>query len=327
MYDFTGCECPVCHQIFRPDDDMVVCPECGAPYHRACYEKAGSCVYAARHGAAFEWTPPQRAQAPADERACPSCGAQNPAGNRFCASCGAPLDGSAPARDARGTRPEAGAGFDYSRIYNATYTPPAGSAFDGAFALSIDPNETMEGISAADWAAYIGPASRVYLMIFKQMELLRRKVSFSFSALLFGPFYFFYRKAWKPGLIFAALSAVISVPSLLYMLKLTESSLTAGMDLTVISAMCTVAAALNFGVLLVRGLYGFYFYKKDAAERIRRISAECTDARQRTFMLSAQGGTSIGAVLGLGAVVFASSFLFQFLCGPNVSAMLSAFGF
>ena len=32
----------------------------------------------------------------------------------------------------------------------------------------------------------------------------------SFSALLFGPFYFFYRKAWKPafGFLFAELAAL-----------------------------------------------------------------------------------------------------------------------
>ena len=36
MIDYTGLECPICGEKFTAQDDIVVCPECGAPYHRAC---------------------------------------------------------------------------------------------------------------------------------------------------------------------------------------------------------------------------------------------------------------------------------------------------
>ncbi|MBS6236502.1 MAG: hypothetical protein KH615_11425, partial [Clostridiales bacterium] len=39
--DYTGLKCPVCGKPFGTDDDIVVCPEYGAPYHRACYQQAG----------------------------------------------------------------------------------------------------------------------------------------------------------------------------------------------------------------------------------------------------------------------------------------------
>ena len=61
MYQFTGCPCSVCGKTLTDTDDIVVCPDCGAPYHRACYEKQGACVYAARHGTGFEWMPPASA--------------------------------------------------------------------------------------------------------------------------------------------------------------------------------------------------------------------------------------------------------------------------
>ena len=57
MADYTGCKCPVCQQPFDAGDDVVVCPECGAPYHRACYQKNAGCLFADRHGAGFEWKP------------------------------------------------------------------------------------------------------------------------------------------------------------------------------------------------------------------------------------------------------------------------------
>ena len=68
MYQFTGCPCSVCGKALTDTDDIVVCPDCGAPYHRACYEKQGGCVYADKHGTGFEWTPPASAQ---PERRCP----------------------------------------------------------------------------------------------------------------------------------------------------------------------------------------------------------------------------------------------------------------
>lgn len=78
MADYTGCKCPVCQQPFSDGDDVVVCPECGAPYHRACYQKNAGCLFADRHAPGFEWKPapgemPNRetASASQDEIACP----------------------------------------------------------------------------------------------------------------------------------------------------------------------------------------------------------------------------------------------------------------
>ena len=30
-------QCVVCHAYLFSDDDVVYCPECGAPHHRECY--------------------------------------------------------------------------------------------------------------------------------------------------------------------------------------------------------------------------------------------------------------------------------------------------
>ncbi|MBQ3919840.1 MAG: hypothetical protein II695_09210, partial [Oscillospiraceae bacterium] len=31
---YTGHKCMVCGKVFTDDDDVVVCVECGTPYHR-----------------------------------------------------------------------------------------------------------------------------------------------------------------------------------------------------------------------------------------------------------------------------------------------------
>ena len=98
---YTGNHCPVCNEVFTDNDDVVVCPDCGAPYHRACWQKVGACVHADKHGTGFEWVPDKAPEAPPEdlgERVCPNCGAHNPADGRFCNHCGTPLGQDFPPR-------------------------------------------------------------------------------------------------------------------------------------------------------------------------------------------------------------------------------------
>ena len=53
--DFTQYTCPVCNNRFQNGDDIVVCPECGAPHHRDCYEKENRCFYQDRHKEHFSF--------------------------------------------------------------------------------------------------------------------------------------------------------------------------------------------------------------------------------------------------------------------------------
>lgn len=71
----------------------------------------------------------------------------------------------------------------------------------------------MDGIPCKDWADFIGPASPAYLSAYCRMQLSHTKTSMSFSAMLFGPFYFFYRKAWKPAFAFLAAELVLALPT------------------------------------------------------------------------------------------------------------------
>ena len=100
MIDYKNCKCSVCHQLLGEHDDIVVCPECGAPYHRACFERVGACVYKDRHGAAFSFADTEEG-GKSRSVVCPSCGAHNGPDNIFCERCGAALR---PVRRKRGPR-------------------------------------------------------------------------------------------------------------------------------------------------------------------------------------------------------------------------------
>lgn len=312
MYDFTGHECPVCKKAFVEKDDLVVCPDCGAPYHRTCYHEAGQCVYTDKHGTGFEWTPPHT-EKEEQNTVCTNCGTHCGAEDRFCRSCGAPVNQQQTGENS---------GFDYSRLYNNTYTPPETAQQEqNPFEVELDPTSLVDGIPVADWAAFIGPSHHLYVMLFKQMELLQRKAAISFSAMVFGPFYFMYRKAWKPAMIFTALMLLVDLPSVLYVLRLTESVVTAGMSADVLYRLSAAASVLNLAVMSVRGLYGFYLYKTSSLNAIRRIRQNYPDDQKRRYVLQAQGGTSWGAVFALVAFWLLVCVVCAALVGPNLDAL------
>ena len=215
--------------------------------------------------------------------------------------------------------------FDYSSFYRQfqeTGTPsadPMKQAYEAAFGKE----EAMDGIPCADWASYIGPASPAYMNTYCRMQLAHSKVSMSFSALLFGPFYFFYRKAWKPAFGFLAAELLLAVPTLLQLMQITGSTMAPALSDSTMVVLARICSALSFLLMVVRGMYGKWLYRKSAAEKIKRIRAEFPDAAQRKAVLAAQGGVSIAAVFGCFLLLMVVGSAATLLLGPNVDALIN----
>ena len=96
MFFYEGYTCPVCGEKFKESDDIVACPECGAPHHRDCWKKEGHCHFVADHGTDRQWVRPQAGdganpvEPAADGKLCPHCGEKNPEFAEFCSRCGVP---------------------------------------------------------------------------------------------------------------------------------------------------------------------------------------------------------------------------------------------
>lgn len=185
-------------------------------------------------------------------------------------------------------------------------------------------DELIDGIPSSDWMTYIGTAAPAYLNDYSRMQLQHTKISLSFSALLFGPFYFFYRKAWKPAFAFLAAELLLFVPTLLQMMQITGSSLSLGLSDSTYVVLGRVVSLASFALMLVRGMFAKWFYRKSAAKHIRRIRAEFPDDAQRSVVLSAQGGVSWGAVLGSLLLLMVFGACCSMLLGPNLDVLLSA---
>ena len=148
--------CPVCGKQFQPGDDIVTCPECGTPHHRACYRELGHCAHQALHGDGYAFTPAdppaeQKSSAPADDTHTAA-----PEQKKKCVACDAELDGDAVFCTHCGAR-QPGAGEKY-RPPILQDTAPDPSQYPG----------TIEGEAAADVAAVVRTNTGYFLSRFRR---------------------------------------------------------------------------------------------------------------------------------------------------------------
>lgn len=312
MASFVGQECPVCHQKFGDSEQIVVCPECGTPHHRACYFKEGRCANEARHADGYVWEPEELpgqeqpgAQAPQDSPAaggdpsqnyqipCPHCGAANPQGASFCISCGKPM--SSQQESAFQGVGFGGFQFDQQAI-----------RYGG-----VSPTDTIDGIPVADMAEFIGPSSGYYLQAFKRMDISGKKLSFSWSGFFISPLYTLFRKIWPLAVLCLLFTTVMNLPTLI---SLFES----GGNLDTMMNMLNSDRFLTFSYIstllmmvyrVVFGLFSNYFYRRSVVSKMRKIQEKGLPREETLALYRKKGGVSRAAILILLGIYLAASFL------------------
>lgn len=182
LYEHNNC--PVCGKPFQAGDDIVTCPECGTPHHRACYQEFGHCAHQALHSEGYTFTPadPPTESASAKETESNSH-ATDPAQKKKCVACGEEIDGDAVFCLHCGAR-QPGAG--------QAYRPPI---FNGAAPEFRQYKGTIEGEATADVAAVVRTNTTYFLPRFSK----NKKAGWNWAAFLFGPYYLFFRKMYKEG--------------------------------------------------------------------------------------------------------------------------------
>ena len=136
----------------------------------------------------------------------------------------------------------------------------------------------------------------------------------AFITSFFGPYWFFYRKLYKPGIIFMTLSMVVSIiftPSLSQFVAVTESFGAYGDALYTDEAIATafmqeiaplypVVIAFfvaRFAISLISGLVAFPLYKKYAESSVERIMTS-PSPELGLSLIRKLGGTSFIAAIG-----------------------------
>ncbi len=302
---WTDCTCSACGEAFKENDDVVVCPQCGSPYHRDCYEKAGKCVFSDKHGTGFEYKRP----AQDIKKRCGNCGAQNDSDASVCKNCGTSLE-----------QPEKDDVVSGNAASNEApkYEPLGGFSNGAAAAFMLEIPKEIDGISSGEWAKYIGNSAPYYLLQFKQMDDTHRKTGFCWSALIFPPMYFLYRKMWLEGIVSAVVFMLLAIPSVLYTLD------SVGVTLSVLSLssaaldnLSLICNILSWVLQVVCGLFAFYLFRKSSFKKLTSLKSASADDDAYKNELARRSGPSRVAVVLLFVGIMIISMLLAAWIGPS----------
>ena len=216
--DYIGDKCPVCGKYFHADDDIVVCPECGTPHHRGCYEELGHCANIALHAEGYDYSE-QNEDSSEKAKICPKCGKTNEPDCFFCKYCGTPLDEKSQTDNQNNQNNQSANGFPFG----------TGQTGNPVFTNLVDPlggvpgdTDLGDGVTAGEAAKYVKQNTPYFIRIFSNIKNFN-KSKFNFSAALFTGGYLLYRKMYKIGAVLVALQ--LALMSFEIYLTITYSSL------------------------------------------------------------------------------------------------------
>lgn len=341
--EFTEYKCPVCGEQFKKGDDVVVCPECGAPHHRECYEKEGHCHFADRHGDDFSFEKEQAEEA--DKQAeqnhengtviCKRCGTENPKELFYCSNCGAPLYGNN--EEAQNFGQNQNNGQPNPNFNQNQGMPPFGVPFGQAnpqMAAAFDPMAGMKSdeplvddITAGEAAKFIGKNTPYYLRVFSFIKKFK-KSRFNFTAFILSGIYFLYRKMYALGILFSVLTFSSTIASgyirtlpawqniynnLLQAQKTGQIvSFTNNFGLSTEDFLLfispLIANVISMAVMVICGLIANKCYYNHSIKKIKKIKST-TDKELLTEALETKGGVNLPLAISIVVALIIANYL------------------
>ncbi len=308
MANFTGAKCIVCEQTFKDGDDVVVCPDCGTPYHRECYKQAGKCINDELHANGETW---KKSPSEGGEGIrCSRCGFNNDKDKLFCESCGTPLNMTTS---------------DQSNPFNEP-KPGEGGTNNGRVEFSpfgertvYDKDSVIDGIKLEDYAGYVKSNPFTFLMSFIRFGKYGGKLSLNIGAFLFPEVYFLFRKMRLVGIISLIICAALTVPLMIAQFAVGYAGIKIAFPFDVTGKTFTMLADICwYGLMVWRifaGLLANYLYYKKAKRDIVRIRDDSDAEQEVKERIAAKGGVSWpAAIVGYGffcSLVLGIVFLFN----------------
>lgn len=289
MSNYLGYECIICKKKFNESDDVVVCPECGTPYHRECYEECGRCVNEELHRTGSEWK--QSADVQTDYKKCEGCGKINKPHSLICEECGKPL-----VDDLGKGIPQSGMPGGTAGMGNRSF------AFDPMDkCCGMDPDEKFEDVKLSELSDFVRTNQLYYLPIFKRMKDFGKKASVNIVSFIFPQLYFANRKMWLWTAVSLILSLVFSIPYIIYMLgvmEITSDTLSRiNVDSEMFRMIYNAANYLNIAFKVLIMLFANRIYYSHALNKIREIKV--ADENASSEKIASVGGTSIAAIVAV----------------------------
>lgn len=325
--DFTEYKCPVCNNQFTADDDIVVCPECGAPHHRQCYDELEHCYFDDKHSDGFVYEDLHKEETKtaddADDKGaqCPVCHTENPKGIFYCQKCGAPLSNNKPPQNNQNAQQTE----DNAQQAQQNIPPnPMSFMFDPM--AGLDSNQPIaDDVTAGEMAKFVGKNTPYFLTVFNRIKSFNAS-KFNFSAFIFSGVYFLYRKMIGIGILLTAIECVLLVAQLFIMQtpdyiqlfsqfrELVNNQVPSAEILNQFSTsenllllFPSILQMINFAIMIVSGAVANRHYYKHCTKKIKETKAQ-ESTEPISNRLEAVGGVNIALATAAAVVIFAINF-------------------
>lgn len=313
MISYTGEECIVCKKKITESDDVVVCPDCGTPYHRDCYKEKNGCVNYALHESGGSWMAEAIVhKKPADtvKKVCPDCSFINPSDAEQCRNCGADLTDrecrTIDLADQKVVRIELDADADY---------------------FGFNPMEIMDentGITIGEMADYAKTNKLYYMLAFRKLKKAAVKFSVNFLAFLFPEFYCASRKMYLEAFIVLMVRFFLQIPELFDMIAHMDSYVPYNIALytnlinyaaehSFSSRLTNTANALEIALRVVFGLVANEIYFRHTVSKLKKLRKQVPDYLRYRTVIKTSGGISVVAVVGIILIQFLLTSIMMFI--------------
>lgn len=312
--DLEGKKCAVCHSYLFDDDDVVYCPQCGAPHHKDCYKALGHCALESLHGTEKQYDASKESKekkeeikiayhTPSEEEQetntviCGMCGEEYDKNQRVCPECNSP-----------------------------NFSAFGGKFSDFDFLGGVPADMDLgDGITADEAKRFVSSNTHRYIPKFAQMTI-GKKASWNWIAFIFPCGWFLSRKMYKKGLLIGALSIALtlinfpfskalnyidmsSVRNYSQMFDIIMQNLPKIGTAALIAAM--ISGILNIVLRVVCAVIGDYSYKNYTISSIKEIKSNSEDIEDDFHR---KGGVSlISLILGIMAVQYLPAVLSMFV--------------
>lgn len=279
--DAKNKQCQICKGYLFEEDDVVVCPHCGAPHHRDCWNTVGHCGVEEFHDTEKQYNLTNNNASESEDsnseqvNTCPRCHRTSRAvGAEFCPYCGQPYNGNRQ-------------GFVNGM---PNYDPYGG----------LPKNTTIDGVTVEDIATFVGSNSARYIDKFSMLNK-NKKGSWNWAAFIFPAVWCFARKMIPQGILYLILQISATLCALPFTENMNDIAIANGLEryedllgyimnnpqeLELIPMLLTI---IGFALLVLPRIFcgklGDWHYKCFAIERIKNIlnNDDVDDKKQALF--------------------------------------------
>lgn len=273
-------QCQICKGYLFEDDDVVICPVCGAPHHRDCWQSVGHCGVEGDHGTenqynkvkARETEQKSKDSDSGEIKTCTFCGRESHSnGGVFCPYCGqAYSNGHSNPNQHRGPNVFMGGMPNSDFVYGG-----------------LDKEAKIEDVKVEHIAKFVGANSTRYLSRFAALSK-KKKGSWNWAAFISPAAWCFSRKMYLYGVIFFIVTLAVGICSFPFLVEydqLVEESDTAVRSMYAMISenydkfslipmlMMTIGGMVELVMMLLVGRYGDWLYRSHTLESVKRITS------------------------------------------------------